>query len=112
MERQGQHGVHKDILHTCPETQFSNNSYRYMYTRSMHSTWIANTLAEVFIRGVICKPSKLVLHSLRQCRIRDDRVLRLFIREIRIKVGHVQHRLDAGLEWWRVPFSEESKHVL
>lgn len=46
----------------------------------------------MFVRGVICKPSKLVLYSLRKRRIGNNRVLRFFVGKIGIEVGYVQNR--------------------
>ena len=40
---------------------------------------------------IVCKPSELILHSFRQCRISYHRILCLLTCEIGIKVGNVQH---------------------
>lgn len=59
---------------------------------SSHDTGIGDTLAEVFIRGVVCEASKLILHSLGQCRIGDNGILSLFTCEISIKVSNIEDR--------------------
>lgn len=63
-----------------------------MYPVQLNRTWIADTFAEVFVGRVVCEPSELILNSLRKGRISDDRVLRLFVSKIGIKVSNVQHR--------------------
>lgn len=57
-----------------------------------HDTGIIHTLAEMFIRGVVSEPSKLILHCLRKCRISNDRILSFFIGEIGIEIGNIKNR--------------------
>lgn len=52
----------------------------------------------MLVRGVVGEPAELVLHSLRKGRVGDDRVLCLFIGEVRIEVGDVENGFLADIE--------------
>lgn len=62
-----------------------------MFKLLSHNSRIANALTEVLVCRVVREPTELVLDSLGQRRVRDDRILRLLVREVRIEVGHVKY---------------------
>lgn len=56
-----------------------------------HDARIAHALAEVLVPGVVREPAELILHSLRERRRVDVRVLRLLARELGVEVRDIQH---------------------
>lgn len=62
-------------------------SVRYL----AHGIGIADALAEMLVCRVIREPSELVLDGLRKRRICDNGILGFLVREVRIKIGHIQN---------------------
>jgi hypothetical protein len=56
-----------------------------------HNGRIAYALAEVLVCRVVRESTELVLDSLGQRRVCDDRILRLLVRKVRIEVGHIKY---------------------
>lgn len=56
-----------------------------------HCVSIVDALAEVLIGGIIRESLKLLLHGRRKSRVLNNRVLRVFVSEVRVEISHVEY---------------------